>query len=103
MEFSLSPKARDYYDRTKRFMDEHVTPAEEAYHRELQSLENKWVVLPIINELKAKAKAKGLWNMFLPDDKLGAGLSVTDYASVAELTGRSAFDFCRGRHIGGIR
>ncbi len=90
MEFSLSPKAQDYYDRVKRFMDEHITPAEEAYHRELQSLDNKWVVLPIIDKLKAKAKAEGLWNMFLPDDKLGAGLSVTDYASVAELTGRSA-------------
>ena len=90
MEFSLSPKAQDYYDRVKRFMDEHSTPAEEAYHRELQSLDNKWVVLPIIEQLKAKAKAEGLWNMFLPDDKLGAGLSVTDYASVAELTGRSA-------------
>ena len=90
MEFSLSPKAQDYYDRVKRFMDEHITPAEEAYHRELQSLDNKWVVLPIIEQLKAKAKAEGLWNMFLPDDKLGAGLSVTDYASVAELTGRSA-------------
>ena len=60
MEFSLSPKAQDYYDRVKRFMDEHITPAEEAYHRELQSLDNKWVVLPIINELKAKAKAEGL-------------------------------------------
>ncbi|MFN3713690.1 MAG: acyl-CoA dehydrogenase family protein [Alcanivoracaceae bacterium] len=90
MEFSLSPKAQDYYDRVKRFMDQHITPAEEAYHHELQSLDNKWVVLPIIEQLKAKAKAEGLWNMFLPDDKFGAGLSVTEYASVAELTGRSA-------------
>ncbi|MCH8541956.1 MAG: acyl-CoA dehydrogenase family protein [Alcanivorax sp.] len=90
MDFSLSPKAQDYYDRVQRFMDEHIHPIEHAYHTELQSLDNKWVVLPIIEELKAKAKAEGLWNMFLPDEKLGAGISVTDYASVAELTGRSA-------------
>ena len=90
MDFSLSPKAQDYYDRVQRFMDEHIHPIEHAYHAELQSLDNKWVVLPIIEELKAKAKAEGLWNLFLPDEKLGAGISVTDYASVAELTGRSA-------------
>ena len=90
MDFSLSAQAQDYYQRVKRFMDEHITPVEEAYHRELQSLDNKWVVLPLIEQLKAKAKAEGLWNLFLPDPKLGAGLSVTDYASVAELTGRSA-------------
>lgn len=90
MDFSLSPQAQDYYDRVKRFMDEHITPVEQAYHQELQSLDNKWVVLPLIEQLKTKAKAEGLWNMFLPDKQLGAGLSVTDYASVAELTGRSA-------------
>jgi len=90
MDFSLSAQAQDYYQRVKRFMDEHITPVEEAYHRELQSLDNKWVVLPLIEQLKAKAKAEGLWNLFLPDPQLGAGLSVTDYASVAELTGRSA-------------
>lgn len=90
MDFSLSPKAQSFYDRVKQFMDTHIHPIEHDYHRELQSLDNKWVVLPIIEELKAKAKAEGLWNMFLPDEKLGAGLSVTDYASIAELTGQSA-------------
>jgi len=90
MEFSLSPKAQDYYDRVKRFMDTHIHPIEQAYHQELQALDNKWVVLPIIEELKAKARAEGLWNLFLPDAELGAGLSVSDYASVAELTGQSA-------------
>ncbi|MBA3979081.1 MAG: acyl-CoA dehydrogenase [Alcanivorax sp.] len=90
MDFSLSPKAQSFYDRVKQFMDTHIHPIEHDYHRELQSLDNKWVILPIIEELKAKAKAEGLWNMFLPDETLGAGLSVTDYASIAELTGQSA-------------
>lgn len=90
MDFSLSPTAQSFYDRVKQFMDTHIHPIEHDYHRELQSLDNKWVVLPIIEELKARAKAEGLWNMFLPDEKLGAGLSVTDYASIAELTGQSA-------------
>ena len=90
MDFSLSEQARDYLERVRKFMDEEIHPIEKDYHQELQSLDNKWVVLPIIEELKAKAREQGLWNMFLPDAELGAGLSVTDYASVAELTGQSA-------------
>jgi len=90
MDFSLSPTAQDYCDRVRRFMDEEIRPVEHAYHRELQQRDNKWVVLPVIRELKARARAAGLWNMFLPDAELGAGLSVTDYAPVAELTGQSA-------------
>ena len=90
MDFSLSEQARDYLERVRKFMDEEIHPVEKDYHQELQSLDNKWVVLPIIEELKAKAREQGLWNMFLPDAELGAGLSVTDYASVAELTGQSA-------------
>ena len=65
MDFNLSPKAQDYCDRVRRFMDEEIRPVEHAYHRELQQRDDKWVVLPIIRELKAKARAAGLWNMFL--------------------------------------
>lgn len=90
MDFSHSAKAADYIARAERFMKEEITPREEAYHRELQGLDNRWVVLPIIEELKAKAREAGLWNLFLPDEKLGAGLSVAEYASIAEITGRSA-------------
>lgn len=90
MDFSHSAKAADYIVRAERFMKEQIEPREEAYHRELQSLDNRWVVLPIIEELKTKARDAGLWNLFLPDEQLGAGLSVTDYASIAEITGRSA-------------
>ncbi|WP_430460821.1 acyl-CoA dehydrogenase family protein [Thalassolituus sp. LLYu03] len=89
MDFQHSPKAQDYIKRVKEFMKNEIEPVEEAYLRELHSLDNKWVVLPIIEELKAKAKAAGLWNMFLPDEHHGAGLSTLEYAAVAELTGRS--------------
>lgn len=89
MDFQHSPKAQDYIKRVKEFMKNEIEPVEEAYLRELHSLDNKWVVLPIIEELKAKAKAAGLWNMFLPDEHYGAGLSTLEYAAVAELTGRS--------------
>lgn len=89
MDFQHSPKAQDYIKRVKEFMKNEIEPVEEDYLRELHSLDNKWVVLPIIEELKEKAKAAGLWNMFLPDDHFGAGLSTLEYAAVAELTGRS--------------
>ena len=89
MDFEHSPKAQDYIKRVKEFIKNEIEPVEEDYLRELHSLDNKWVVLPIIEELKAKAKAAGLWNMFLPDEHYGAGLSTQEYAAVAELTGRS--------------
>ncbi|MDK2778138.1 MAG: acyl-CoA dehydrogenase family protein [Pseudomonadota bacterium] len=89
MDFQHSAKAQDYLKRVKAFMAKEIEPVEEDYLRELHSLDNKWVVLPIIEELKAKARAEGLWNMFLPDDHYGAGLSTLEYAAVAELTGRS--------------
>ncbi|MCA6059162.1 acyl-CoA dehydrogenase family protein [Thalassolituus sp. ST750PaO-4] len=89
MDFEHSAKAQDYIKRVKAFIKNEIEPVEEDYLRELHSLENKWVVLPIIEELKAKARAAGLWNMFLPDEHYGAGLSTQEYAAVAELTGRS--------------
>ncbi|UXD86055.1 acyl-CoA dehydrogenase family protein [Thalassolituus hydrocarboniclasticus] len=89
MDFEHSAKAQDYIKRVKEFMKNEIEPVEENYLRELHSLDNKWVVLPIIEELKAKARAAGLWNMFLPDEHYGAGLSTQEYAAVAELTGRS--------------
>lgn len=89
MDFQHSAKAQNYINRVKKFIKEEIDPVEEDYLRELHSLENKWVILPIIEELKAKAKAQGLWNMFLPDEEMGAGLSTLEYAPIAELTGRS--------------
>ena len=89
MDFELSEKGQDFYNRVRQFMKDEIEPIEAHYFRELHSLDNPWVVLPVIEELKAKAKAQGLWNMFLPKSDLGAGLSNADYAVIAEQTGRS--------------
>jgi hypothetical protein len=88
MDFSHSPLARDYIARLEAFMAEHVLPAEPIYFRELTH-EFPWRVPPVMAGLKARAKAQGLWNLFLPDPAYGAGLSNRDYAPLAEITGRS--------------
>ena len=94
MDFTPSPKAQDYLTRVQAFMDEHIAPIEEAYHRDNLAANpgpdwQAWRVLPIIEALKAQAKAAGLWNLFLPDATHGAGLSTLEYAPIAEATGRS--------------
>ena len=89
MDFQHSPKAQEYINRLNDFMKNEVEPVEEAYLRELHSLDDKWVVLPIIDELKAKAKAAGLWNLFFPNAEHGVGLSNLEYAPLAEIMGRS--------------
>ncbi len=89
MDFQHSAKAQDYINRVRKFIKEEIDPVEEGYLRELHSLDNKWVILPIVEELKAKAKAQGLWNLFMPNEEMGAGLSTLEYAPLAELTGRS--------------
>ena len=90
MDFAPSARSAALLARAKAFLEEEILPVEAAYHRELAALEDRWVVLPIIEALKEKAQAQGLWNLFLPDPVLGGGLSVTEYAPIAELTGRSA-------------
>jgi len=89
MDFAISAKGQDYLERVKRFMADEIVPVEAQYHRELAALDNRWVVLPVIRELKAKAREKGLWNLFFPDDTYGCGLLNSDYALIAEETGRS--------------
>ena len=89
MDFTPSAKGRDYLNRVKAFMRDEIFPVEEQYHRDLAAQENRWVVLPIIRELKEKARAQGLWNMFFPDEKHGCGLLNSDYALIAEETGKS--------------
>ncbi|MCC5980414.1 MAG: acyl-CoA dehydrogenase family protein [Oceanicaulis sp.] len=89
MDFEYSARCKDYLARVRAFMDEHVYPNEKTYHEQLAGFgTNRWQVLPIIEELKAKAKAQGLWNLFHPDAKHGAGLSNADYAPLAEEMGR---------------
>jgi alkylation response protein AidB-like acyl-CoA dehydrogenase len=91
MDFAYSTRARDYIERLNAFMAEHVLPAESIYRRQLAGGADwtRWNQPPIMEELKAKAKAAGLWNLFLPDVEYGAGLSNVDYAPLAEITGCS--------------
>ncbi|MEE2691196.1 MAG: acyl-CoA dehydrogenase family protein [Pseudomonadota bacterium] len=92
MDFAYTPLARDYLKRIADFMDRYVYEGEEIYdrqHAEFGPGEGRWKVPPIIDELKAKAKAEGLWNLFHPDKKWGPGLSNADYAPLAELMGRT--------------
>jgi acyl-CoA dehydrogenase len=93
MEFYLSPKAAEYSARLQQFMDQKVIPAEGLYHQQRAALvaAGKPHDLPaIVEELKVQAKAQGLWNLFLPHSQdPHHGLSVTDYATLAEITGWS--------------
>jgi len=94
MDFEPSAKAKDFVKRTKAFIKKHIEPIEHEFWAEIQAKHNHgdwttWAFPPVVEELKAKAKAEGLWNMFLPDDELGAGLTTLEYASVAEETGKS--------------
>ncbi|MGI5163059.1 acyl-CoA dehydrogenase family protein [Spirillospora sp. CA-253888] len=93
MDFGLSERARDYHGRLQEFMDSHVYPAEPVYaeqRRELRARGEEHTVPPVVEDLKAEARRRGLWNLFLPDATDPAhGLTVTDYASLAEITGRS--------------
>jgi len=89
MDFSLSPRSQDYLNRVTAFIKDEISPIEDDYFKTLKAQKNPWVVLPIIEELKAKAKAQGLWNLFMPIDPYGASLSNEEYAPLAEQMGRS--------------
>ncbi|MGA7685032.1 MAG: acyl-CoA dehydrogenase family protein [Terriglobales bacterium] len=88
----MSARARDYVQRLSAFMQEHVLPAEPEYCAQLQNLPDwrNWKQPRVMEDLKARAKAAGLWNLFLPDKEYGAGLSNVEYAPLAEITGRSS-------------
>ena len=91
MNFEYSDRCKDYLKRVSAFMDKHVYEGNEVYerqHQEFRAAGDPWQIPPVIEELKDKAKAEGLWNMFHPDPKFGPGLSNADYAPIAELTGR---------------
>ncbi|GAB2801741.1 acyl-CoA dehydrogenase family protein [Halomonas shantousis] len=87
--FELSEKAQQIRDRLMTFMDQHVYPNEHVFHEQTAQAENRWAPPPILEELKAKAKEQGLWNLFLPESEFGAGLSNFEYAHLCEVMGRS--------------
>ncbi len=85
-----SAKAEELKQRVEAFMNEHVYPAEQAYHDHVENSGDRWSIPPIMEELKAKAKAEGLWNLFLADfSEYGSGLTNLEYAPLAEIMGRS--------------
>jgi acyl-CoA dehydrogenase len=88
MNFDFSEKTKDLQRRLQAFMDEHIYPNEMRLEAEIER--NRWKPAPIIEELKLKARAAGLWNLFLPDDENGAGLTNLEYAPLCEIMGRSA-------------
>jgi acyl-CoA dehydrogenase len=89
VDFSHSAMAADYLRRVSDFVRTEIEPVEAEYHRDLHASGNPWTVLPVVEELKAKARGLGLWNLFLPDTERGAGLSNVEYAPLAEQMGRS--------------
>jgi acyl-CoA dehydrogenase len=88
MDFELSLRAKDYRQRLTAFMEEQVYPNEQRFLDEVHR--DRWTVPHVIEELKAKARTDGLWNLFLPEDENGAGLTNLEYAPLAEIMGRSA-------------
>lgn len=94
MNFQHNDRTLAYINKVRTFIENKIKPAEAAYFQTLRDRHNggdwtRWQVLPVIEELKAAARAEGLWNLFLPDEHHGAGLSTLEYAALAEEMGRS--------------
>ncbi|GAA1073553.1 acyl-CoA dehydrogenase family protein [Tsukamurella spumae] len=90
MEFAYDATTTELIGRVNDFMDAHVYPAEETFHRQLAELDDRWAwdSVPVLAELRAEARSRGFWNFFLPGEN-GAGLSNLQYAPLAEISGRS--------------
>ncbi|WP_052867489.1 acyl-CoA dehydrogenase family protein [Streptomyces niger] len=89
MDFAFDARTQELRERLLAFMDEHVYPAEQVAHEQRAALASPWDTPAVVEELKAEARKQGLWNLFLPDAKHGAGLTNLQYAPLAEITGRS--------------
>lgn len=89
MDFQHSERCSEFMGRLSTFMEEHVLPAEETYAHQLRDSGDPHHQPQVMEQLKERARALGLWNMFLPDEKDGAGLSNAEYAPLAEILGRS--------------
>jgi len=87
MDFEFSGKVKDLQKRLQGFMEEFVYPNEQRFHDEIER--NRWTPTRVVEELKPQARAAGLWNLFLPNDDLGAGLTNLEYAPLCEIMGRS--------------
>ena len=87
MDFEFSDKVKKLQGRLQAFLDEHIYPNEQRFYDEIE--QNRWKPTRIIEELKPRARAAGLWNLFLPDSEEGAGLTNLEYAPLCEMMGRS--------------
>ncbi len=87
MSFEYSAKVNDLRERLGAFMNEHIYPNEKLYYSQIA--EDRWRPVPVIEQLKPKARAAGLWNLFLPESEYGAGLTNLEYAPMCEIMGRS--------------
>jgi acyl-CoA dehydrogenase len=87
MDFEFSAKTKELQKRLQSFMDAHVYPNEDRFHQEIER--ERWKPTRIVEELKPKARREGLWNLFLPHDENGAGLTNLEYAPLCEIMGRS--------------
>ena len=91
MDFEYSDKCQNALVALRAFMDEHIYPNEAEYHAQHASFEDRWQTPPMMEDLKARAKEAGLWNLFLPDSEAGPGFSNLDYAPLCEEMGRVGF------------
>ena len=96
MNFEFSARSKDLQQRLLKFMDKHIYPNEHAHHAEIEANRakgNPWLPLKIVDELKAKAREQGLWNMFLPRSERApdGGLSNLEYAPLCEIMGRASW------------
>jgi acyl-CoA dehydrogenase len=91
MDFGYSARVEELRAELLDFMDRHVYPAEAVHHEQVASQGDRHRTPPVMEELKTEARRRGLWNLFLPDARWGAGLTNLEYAPLAEITGRSPF------------
>jgi len=89
LDFEFSARTKDLKARVERFMDEHVLPNEAVFAGQLESAPSRWTIPPVMEELKARARNAGLWNLFLPESDYGPGLTNLEYAPLCELMGTS--------------
>src|SRR3989440_12090909 len=89
MDFEPSDKVKRLEAQVRAFMQREIYPAEAVFERQLNEAPSRWQIPPVMEELKAKARAAGLWNLFLPESELGAGLTNLEYAPLCEIMGRS--------------
>jgi acyl-CoA dehydrogenase len=87
MILEFTEKTRELHKRLIAFMDQHIYPNEQTFHDQIA--DSRWTPTAIVEELKAKARAEGLWNLFLPESEKGAGLTNLEYAPLCEVMGRS--------------